>query len=984
MKTLTLRFSLLLMLAGWLLFPFGSQNVNAQDNSSEKKQNPGKISGTVVDAKSGETLIGVNVIVKGTTKGAATDVDGNYSIGGLEPGLYTIKATYLSYADYTVRDVKVKSGKSTTVDIALKQETKSLDEVTVTARVNENNEAALLSKRQKSISFSNAISAESISSTGSGNAAEAMKKVTGATVVDGKYVYVRGLGDRYSETQLNGSNLPSADPDKKSFQMDLFPSSLIKNITTVKTFTPDRPGNFTGGLVNVETKDFPDRFTFEFSASRSYNTQTSFEKILLGNSSNTDFLGFDGGARSMPDAVSRYVGNPDLQLPQRNASMENADELAALSKSFNQTMAPLNADIGMNQSYSASVGNLIKFNGNDLGYTASLTYDKSYSSYNNGRVARWAGGSQADSLFSRINLQDRKGSENVDIGGLLNLSYRWNTNNKISSTYIRTQSGTSTGRFLQGSYPKDLSDRALFNSQTIHYVERSLSSYQLEGKHYLAKVLNSTINWNASYAKNTQDEPDLRYVWNVRSYLPAFNDSVYSMPMNNVSSPPSRFFRDLDERTFNTGVDISIPFPTKTATKGKIKFGGNYTNVDRSFRESRIEYQLPENGAVDLNDVNGDINAYFNHVGLIQTENGPKYGLTIDDATALRNNYDVSKELYALYGMIEMPIVDRLKFSGGIRMEDADISTISQDSSVARGILNNTDFLPSLNLTYNITDKMNARASYTRTLARPTFRELAPYVTFKFVGDYLFSGNADLKRTLITNYDVRWEWFPNPGEIFSVSGFYKEFKNPLERVIRIDIGNNASSIQNVDRGVVYGVEFEARKRLDFLGGFMRDFLVSTNFTLVESRVDVPRLELVEILNMNTQELSEEEVDRVIANAPSDVKHRPLSNQSPYSFNFDISYENPEVGMSAAVNYHLFGDRLTEVMRGATPNSYQRSYGSLNFVGSKSITDRLTLNVSIDNILNPDIRETQYFRGIHYVNQSYQKGITYKFGLKYSL
>lgn len=979
------KFNYILLLV--LIFVLGSVSHGyGQATSESKGKASGRISGVVVDAETGETLIGVNVVIDGTSRGTATNVDGEYSIP-VEPGSYTLKISYVSYSRKKVTNVDIEPGEVEKINVQLKPETVQSEEVTVTARALENTEAALLSSRQKSISFSNAISAEGMSSSGAGNAAEAMKKVVGASVVDGKYVHVRGLGDRYSGTQLNGSNLPSADPNKQSFQMDLFPSSLLKNITTIKTFTPDRPGNFSGGLVDVKTKDFPDQFTFEVSASTAYNTQSSFEQILQGNSSGTDFLGFDGGAREMPNQVQRYLNNPKLKMPERTNSMEDAEELDRLTNSFNQQMAPSSTEVGMNQSYSISVGDLLKVGGNDFGYTASLTYGKSYSSYPNGQVARWAGAASGDSLFSRLNLSDRKGEETVDLGGLVNLSYRLNSNNKLSATYLRTQSGNSMARYMEGRNTKDFSEKALFQSQTLHYTERSLGSYQLKGKHYLPDLFNATVRWNASYANNTQEEPDLRYVMTVRSYLPAFDEYKYQIDNSNAQYPPSRYFRDLDEDNVTLATDISVPFKTHTSSKGKFKFGGTFNEVDRAFRESRIEYKTPRgDGTLSINDVNGDVNEFFNprNVGVVENEGSPQYGLTIENASTPRNNYDATKELLALYGMVELPVVDRLKFSGGVRMEDADIKTVSHDSTTAVGNLDNTDFLPSANLTYNITDRMNARASYTKTLARPTFRELAPYVTFQFRGDYLFKGNTELKRTLVTNYDLRWEWFPNPGELFAVSGFYKEFNNPLEHVLRIDIGNNASSIQNVDKGRVYGAEFEIRKRLDFIDEFLRHFIVSTNFTVVESEVDIPRLELIEILGLNSSQMSEEKIDEAIATAPESEKKRPLEGQSPYTFNLDISYDNPGMGLSAAVNYHIFGDRLKTVMAGPTPDTYERAYGSLDFVASQSISRNFSINMSIDNILNPYMENSQEFKGAHYINQSYRKGVSYKFGIKYKL
>ena len=960
-------------------------HVYSQVSNDNKNRSAGKITGVVVDSESGETLIGVNVILENSSKGTATNVDGKYALN-VEPGSYNLVISYISYTKKKITNIQIKPGEVEKIDITLQPESVGLEEVTVTARAVENTEAALLNKRQKSISFSDAISAESISSSGAGDAAQAMKKVVGASVVDGKYVYVRGLGDRYSGTQLNGADLPSADPNKKSFQMDLFPSSLIDNITTVKTFTPDKPGNFSGGLVDVSTKDFPDNFTFEVSASTSFNTQASFDKILQGNSSNTDFLGFDGGARELPDEVKRYLNNPDLEIPDRNSNYEGATELDQLSTSFEEQMAPRSSEVGLNQSYSISVGNLVELGGNDFGYTASLTYGRSFSGYTNGKVARWAGASSADSLFSRVNLNDQKGEEKVDIGGMVTASYRLNQNSKVSATYLRTQSGNSVARYLEGTNTKDFSASALFQSQTLHYTERGLSSYQLKGKHYLPDLLNATVRWNGSYAVNTQEEPDLRYVMTIRSYLPAFDEYVYGIDNSNAQYPPSRYYRNLDESNTNFTTDISIPFTTHTQSKGKFKFGGSYNSADRDFRENRIEYVTPEDAdfTQSINDVDGDINAFFDpdNIGVINSNGQQYYGLTIEDKTVKRNNYDATRDIYALYGMVDIPIIDRLNFSGGVRMEDAEIETVSQDTSVDVGLLENTDFLPSANLIYNITDKMNVRGSFTKTLARPTFRELAPYVTFQFRGDYLFKGNQDLKRTLITNYDVRWEWYPNPGEIFAVSGFYKHFENPLERVLRIDIGNNATSIQNVDKGVVYGAEFEVRKRLNFLSDALRHFLISTNFTIVESKVDIPRTELIQILNLNSAD--EAEVDDAISNASENKKTRPLTGQSPYTFNFDVSYQNSDLGLSAALNYNIFGDRLTEVVEGTTPDSYQRAYGTLNFVASQNISQRFKIKASVENILNPDVEQSQLFKSTHYLNQSYRKGISFKIGFSYNI
>lgn len=310
--------------------------------SAQAQNTTGSISGTVVDSESGETLIGVNVVLEGTLKGTATDIDGKYTLKAVEPGTYTLVISYISFTTQRITGVEINAGESVQMDIILNPETEFLDEIVVTAEVVLDNEAGLLKQRQKSISFSDAISAESIARSGAGDAAGAMKKVVGASVIGGKYVYVRGLGDRYSSSHLNGVELPSADPDKKSFQFDIFPSSLLENIITIKTFTPDKPGNFSGGLVDVYTKDFPEKRTFSASFSGGYNTLASGQDGYLSTAGSTDYLAKDDGTRAVPQPILDYLSDPEFELPSSNSARfytEDAYLLDDFSSHFNNELA---------------------------------------------------------------------------------------------------------------------------------------------------------------------------------------------------------------------------------------------------------------------------------------------------------------------------------------------------------------------------------------------------------------------------------------------------------------------------------------------------------------------------------------------------------------------------------------------------------------------------------------------------------------------
>jgi TonB-dependent receptor len=936
-----------------------------------KAQSTGTITGTVVDAETGETIIGANVVIEGTTTGASTDIDGKYTIRGIEEGTYSFVFSYISYQKQTVTDVEITAGEVLTLDMALQPQTEELDDVVVTAGAILDNEAGLLRQRQKSISFNDAISAEMISKTGSSNAADAMVKVTGASVVDGKYVYIRGLGDRYSSTHLNGAELPSADPDRKSFQLDLFPSSFLENIVTVKTFTPDRPGNFSGGIVDVSTVEFPDKMTLELSTSTTYNNQSSFNSTLLDQKGSSDWFAKGSNNRTVPDIFN----TPNLNVPSQQSARSNQEDAELLDRmagAFNSDMTPREQDVPINQSYSVAYGSVAQLFGRDLGVMGSFTYGQDYSNVNNGVNGSYSliGNVQStDSLTSSLLLDDRSGQSETNLGGMASLSYKLLQNHRLSAKYLQTQSGVSQGRFLNGFWTELGS--ATYQSRVSSYTERGLKSLQLKGNHYFPELLDITMEWNGSFSSNYQDEPDLKYFTNRVTFVPQVDQLVYS-DLGGNNPPPTRYFRFLDEQNTNLNVDFEVPIIFAKSPSGKFKFGGSYLDVEREFRQRRFDYERG-NGfrLVEYTLENGpDFNGYFAQTGIIGTANNGNYqfGNLITEAQSEKSNYDGFQETRAAYGMLEFNLTGNLRFIGGARIENTVIEMVSFDEDQPKGELDNVDILPSLNLIYNISNNMNLRAAYTNTVARPTFRELAPYSTFSFRGDFVFQGNSSLTRTLIKNYDLRWEWFPRAGEIFAISGFYKDLNDPLERVIRSDIGNKTASIQNVDQATVYGVEIEGRKCLDGISDWLQHFEVGANLSLVHSEVNIPERELIEIRESN----------------PDPETTRQLQGQSPYLINANLSYNNPgPLGLVATISYNTFGDRLSDIAGGATPDLFERSYSTVNFVVNKTIGNHFTVNLAAKNLTNPEIKVSQQFKGAEYINESYQRGRSISLGVNYS-
>lgn len=935
-------------------------------------QKKGRVYGTVYDKESGETLLGANVLITGTTRGVATDLDGNYNLTGLEPGTYSITATYVSYLPTTITDVEIVDGGEVRLDFQMEMEGIGMEEITVSAEAVKNSDAALLSLQKKAVAFQDAISAESISRSGSGDAAAAMSKVVGASVVGGKYIFVRGLGDRYSSTQLNGLELPTSDPDKKSFQLDLFPSGLLDNIVTLKTFTPDRPGNFSGGLVDVKTKGMPETFFFSISAKQGYNTQANMQDILLGERGSRDWIGFDDGTRSEPTLLRGLeIGDfPNETVARFN--QEEAQRLDEISRSFGTTFLPEMQQTGLDQSYSISLGNRHSL-GKDIevGYSTSYSYGMSHTAYTNGRNSRYDLLGQwetAPDLVATLDLNDVKGTQSVDWGFLASGGMIIKQNNRINVSYLRTQSGENTGRYLNGFWEQFNSDDIELRSQVNQYLQRDLNSFQVSGKHTMPDLNGLTIEWNTAMQSNGQEQPDLRYLASQANFVFEGNsltpiDTLISNPRSQFPRP-ARFFRELNENRLSGTLDISIPITLQSQTMS-VKVGGLYEVTERDFRERRYEYNEGRGYSMTAFSNEAD---FLNGLGVLEYDDRgrPIIANYVLSATTNRSSYDSEQDIAAVYGMFDMNILPKLKVIGGARLETTFLQTVSMDDTQPVGTIDVTDVLPSLSLIYSLKEDMNLRAAVTRTLARPTFRELAPYISFDFVGDNLFRGSSTLERTLITNYDFRWEWYPNPGEIVAVSAFYKDLSNPLERVVRFDISQSAESIQNVEQGEVLGAEFEVRKSLAPYAGFLKNFQIMANLTLVHSEVDIPEAERLQM-----------------AATRIDVPtRRPLAGQSPFIYNVDLSYIESKRGITSTLSLNSFGDRLNRVTVGAAPNIFERGYTSLNFNFNKRFAQNFTYSFSAQNLLDPDITFSQEFKGKEYLFQQFRRGRTFAMGIKY--
>ena len=963
---------------GWLVRPLLAAAtalaiVAGTATEMRAQESAGRISGTVVDSETGDPLIGATVTVVGLQLGAMADLEGTFLIRNVPVGQHTVLVSMIGFAQKRVTEVRVDPGQVSRIDIAVDLELIVADVVEVTARSLENTEAALLKQRQNALSISDAISAEDISRGAQGDVAAAMTRVTGASVVDGKYVYIRGLGERYSSAQLNGTSLPNTDPNSKSVQMDIFATNLLDNITTEKTFTPDKPGNFTGGSVNVKTKSLPESFTMSFSTSTKYNSQSSFKDILSYDGGEYDFLGFDDGTRDIPLALQ----NPDVEIPSITSALrdpEAAQLLDLYSKSFgDKSMTPTTTEGALGQSYSFSIGNQTTVFDRPFGMLGSVSYSRNISAYDNGASGIWKRVSRESEGLNRERFAtDTSGSEEVLWGGLVNATYRPSITHEIGANVLYNRSGEKQSRYQTGAWPSSLpGDNVRYETRVLSFIEREMRSLQFRGKHVLPSVSNMEIEWTGAFIRSNQDEPDLRFFTNEFQTVDAEGQGAsdidsYTIALSNYAAP-TRYFRNLEETNRDFKLDLTLPFSPWSGLTARLKLGGAYLDKDHTFRERRFSFRQ------DNLQYRNDPVVFFSsaRTGILpdafqDTPGFTRFGNFVSEDSDLKNNYDGEQEIMAGYVMLDLPFSRRFKVTGGARYESTLLDVVSHEPSLSPGNLDEKDWLPSVNTVYEVVENMNVRGAYSRTLARPSFRELAPFASFLFVGDFIFVGNNELKRTLIDNYDLRWEWFTRPGEIYALSYFYKKFENPIERVIVTT--NGEIQFQNVDAAFVTGVELEYRTRLDQLHPSLSNFQIGGNLSLVRSQVDIAPSELAVIRALD----------------PNAGDTRELQGQSPYVVNFDAMYDNTETGTLVSVHYNVFGERLSEVSTGGTPNAFEQPAGMLDITGSQRLWDRVTLKFSAKNLLDPDIKKVHPFNNEEFIRSLYKRGRTYSVGFSYGI
>lgn len=895
------------------------------------------ITGSVVDKKLDEPLTGAAILVEGTSNGTTADIDGNFEIK-VTPGTYNLVVSYVSYKTQRITDVVVRDGQSTVLNIEMEEASMELESVQVVAQLKTDTDLSLLRSVKNAVQVVSGISSQQISRTLDKDASEVVKRVSGVTIQDNRFVVVRGLNQRYNNVWLNNAATPSSETDVKAFSFDVIPSNMIDNLLIYKTGSAENPAEATGGFIKIATKNIPeDNFTTaEYSVA--YNDKTTFREAQFLPGRSSDIIGMGQLQRDIPDGFAANLNK--LTIAQRDQQ--------ALKLSNHWITRPVAAL--PNQKIALASGR--KWNlaeGTRIGTLTSLSYSNSYatrSDMQNYMYERYDTQNQLPVYLYKYNADSY--SRDYRIGIMHNWAYQNAFGTKLEFRNLLNIAGIQSSSATEGWNNYRMSNFRYYSSQ---YSSRTTYSGQLSGKHELSVDNSNTLDWNIGFAYANRVEPDRQN----RSQKETA-EGIYEYVLPDVPSinELGRLFMKNHEFIYTAGSN----WEKKAAIaeiRPVLKAGVYGEYKTRQFSERSLTYRNAY-GPYTAQQINSlAFESLF-------TEQYLGYGkvLSIDEQTNVANNYNAQQFLAAGYAQFTLPL-NAINITAGIRAEYNHLMLQGYYNASSPVKVDDPEFniFPSVNSSYNITEKALFRLAWSRSMNRPEFREVAPLTYYDFTEKNSVVGNPLLKNASINNLDLRFEYYPTPTETFTIAAFYKDFTNPIE-MVSIGAGS-LFSFDNALGATNYGLEVELKKSLNFIG--LANFSVNINTSLIKSKV----------------EFTDTESER----------SRPLQGQSPYVVNAGVYYQNDEKGISANIMYNIMGKRIlvaAQLNQGVVliPDIYEMPRNVIDFSFSKKVGKQLEIKFGIKDILAQDHQTQQSYDNenggtINLSNKLYNTGRTISLG-----
>lgn len=897
-------------------------------------QSPGRITGRVVDAGQGTPVAGavVEVVSAAPARTATSGIDGRYNLLGIAAGTVSIRVRLIGYSPKTVTGIGVAADAIVTQDLTLEPESVQLQELTVTAAAEKGSVASALSEQRQSVNVVNAITAEEISRSPDSDAAQAVQRVSGVTVQDGKFVFVRGLGERYTTTSLNGARIPSTEPERKVVPLDLYPASLLEGITTSKTFTPDLPGDFSGAEVNIKTREFPAERQFAMSVSTGFNTRATGKDVWRPRNAGKEWLALGSSDRQLPGPVSA-AGDFDPQPVQ--------SQVNTMVNSFRNAWSPVAGTGQIPSSVGLSVGGSDPVFGHPVGYLLSFSYGYDQDVRDQQVRANAQPGDEPGLVNEVDRYEGQTGRGSVLWGGLANLSTNLGSTSRITFNTNYNRSADNDSRLETGD-SENLG--ATLRVGRLRYVERSALASQLTGEHQLAS--RHVVDWSASYSQVTRDEPDR-------------SEMVYLLDRDSQGNPlpPAwlsisnegavRTFADLNEHNVQGALNYQLTFGGASRPHA-FKAGGLYRSSDRT----------ADNRAYAISGMLDRADQELAPEEIFDGRNGePTDEVFRITPLSQGGSYTAEDRLAAGYALFQLFLSSRVEFVAGARLEDSRV-TVTTQPTVGGPVTSSptyTDVLPSASLNISLTERHQLRFAASQTLSRPEYRELAPVQYREVIGAENIVGNPDLTRALIQNFDVRWEFYPRPTEVLSIGLFYKHFNDPIEQVYLGTSGTRIITYLNAESAQNLGVELEMRKNLGSFSERLLPWSVFGNATLMDSKVTIQG---------GTVAINSE---------------RAMVGQAPYVVNAGLSFLSTSGRWSGTLLYNVVGRRIVSAAESPLPNVYEEARQVVDFSLRFPVLQGLTGKFDAKNLLDYETRLSQgtVTKEFYYSGRRFGIGLTWQ-------
>lgn len=926
----------LLLIAVWMIVSVSGMAQN------------GIIKGTITDANTKETLIGATVVLQGTTTGAISDFDGNFLIEKVAKGSYNLVISYISYDNQIIR-AEVGDGAETIVNIELKPASIDIDEVQIVAKRRDNTEVSMLSNLKAGSLIVSGITAQQISKSQDKDAAEVIRRVPGITITDGRFVIVRGLVERYNSVMLNGATAPSFEADKRAFSFDAIPSGLIDNILIYKSPAPELPADFAGAAIDIRTKNVADKNSFSLSYGTKYVQNASFNSDFLTHEGRkTDWLGWDDGSRDLPAGIPGAQDFASLYVwPNAGEFIQKTDQINTISSLFKNNWETSAKTPFLDQSISATLQRRFLIGKVSFGNITSFSYGNSHDYTENQRVEYQNYDVTQKKMIQDFDFFDKKSKEEYKTGIIHNWNIIYGKNQKLEIRNFLNQMGSKTTTVREGENYYNVESLRMFD---LKYESRMVYSGQLAGEQTF-NTDRTKINWMLGYGYTNKNQPDNRRLTFVKiTDEDGDQFEKYYARIQNVPNPylAGRLWIDMNENIKDTKLDFSHKFNfLESKLPWQFKTGGFYELKERELKSRLVGVVAIRNPPEGLffkpvKDIFSSENFFFD-----RTTPYTQHGLSYRDGTRAKDSYDATDELIAAYAALNIPVTKKLNIYGGVRFENwkREITNFfekvegADETPVSRDTL---DFFPSVNVTYNINEKNLFRLSYGKTINRPEFREMSPFDYQDFELFAVVYGNEDIESAYISNYDLRYEWYPSQGEMISIAAFHKKFKDPIETFLRQSGTTYDYFLYNTEEAQSSGIEIDVRKRFDEFKNagnffrFIKDMTVVFNTSLIKSEI-----------NTSQQEFTRDTI-------------RVMSGQSPYIVNLGLFYNNPDTKWDVSLNYNVVGKRIAYVGTPVNPHTWELPRNALDLTIQKTIREKIQIKAGFKDLLNEPIRFVQYY------------------------